>query len=122
MNSLRNQDPLAPGSHPSKPDHPMVVAGQVIPGDTAHMARCLIEELLFAGFSPKAIRGMSQDRNYQALHAARETLGGAGFEDILDEAATRVGTHRLVIREDEGIPAPCSDRGPFGHGVFESER
>ncbi|MCG3197345.1 MAG: hypothetical protein HUU16_06420 [Candidatus Omnitrophica bacterium] len=122
MSSEPIRDRLTPGDRPAEPDHPMVLEGGIVPGNTRFMAQCLLEELLLSGLGPTTIRAMAEDRNYQALNAARETLGAAVFEDILDSTAARVGVHRVVTREAAVPPAHNPDYRFLAHGVFEKGR
>ena len=41
-----------PAQRPAEPDHPMVVEGDVVPGDTVFMLRCMLEDMLGAGIRP----------------------------------------------------------------------
>lgn len=84
---------------PHAPDAPMIVQGSVLPGDARLMLRCMIEELLRGGASPRELERMARDANYQALYAARETLGDAAFRAALATAVGRVGVHTCRVRE-----------------------
>lgn len=97
-----------PWERPIEPDHPMVVEGDVIPGDTAFMFRCLVEELLRVGIGPAELREMSHDSNYQALRAARVAMGDRAVDRIIEEAAAATGTHRVRSWEATGTTAPAS--------------
>ena len=84
---------------PAEPEHPMSLEGGVVDGDTALMFRCLVEELLLSGLSPAQLRGMSRDRNYQALYAARVALGDIAVDEVFDRAGAQVGIHRHSVCE-----------------------
>lgn len=101
---------------PSTPDAPLIVEGEVLPGDTRFMLRCMIEELLCGGVAPRQIREMARDGNYQALFAARETLGADAFDDLLQAAAAAVGVHGCRVRE---IPPTCFDAALTVHGAAD---
>lgn len=101
---------LHPAQRPAEPDHPMILEGGVVPGDTRYMAQCLLEEMLQAGLDRDDLLEMSRDPNYQALHAARVTLGDDPFELILQGAAARCGFLRV---KTVGQPPLCSMMEPF---------
>lgn len=84
---------------PCAPEAPMLVDGAVLPGDTAFMLRCMIEELLCGGVAPAAIEAMARDENYQSLFAARASLGDEAFRAVLRGAAACVGTHACRVHE-----------------------
>ncbi|MCC6546606.1 hypothetical protein IT570_05510 [Candidatus Sumerlaeota bacterium] len=88
-----------------EPDHPMVVEGGVLPGDTQFMFECMVEEFLREGTSSAQLERMMQDPNYQALYAAVETLGIDMCKQLLADAARRVGRHRVLFAE--AIPMGC---------------
>jgi hypothetical protein len=88
-----------PFERPEEPDHPMILDGCVTSGDTLFMVRCLLEEMLMAGLPPAQLAEMARTPNYQALYAARLTLGAEVFDRILEETAGRIGTHRFTTRE-----------------------
>jgi hypothetical protein len=92
---------VPPWMRPAEPDHPMMVEGDVIDGDTALMFRCLIEEYLLGGHSPEDIRAMFGQPNFQAFHAAAQTLGQEQAERILTETASRIGRHRVRFLESK---------------------
>lgn len=94
--------------HPAEPEHPMLVEGGVIDGDTVLMFRCLIEEYLLAGHSPQAIRSMCMQPGYQALFAAAQTLGRDRSELILADAAKRIGHHRVRFVESTDNEQPAT--------------
>gem|GEM_PF-1151380 len=96
-----------PSRRPLEPEHPMSLEGGVVFGDTDLMLRCLVEELLMSGLTPVALRRMARDGEYQGLHAALRALGGARVDEVIAEAAGRVGTHamRVVERTDRLTPA-----------------
>ena len=96
--------PVPPWQRPVEPEHPMMLEGAVIDGDTALMFRCLVEEYLMAGQSPGQILEMCMVENYQALYAARRVLGAGPAEAIIGEAAQRVGHHRVRVW-DSGMHA-----------------
>jgi len=80
----------------------MVLDGQSVPGDARLMAVCLIEELLLIAIEPDDIRRMSRNGGYQALFMARQALGDHALDQIIDEAASRVGVHRVRTIEHTG--------------------
>ncbi|HMQ14499.1 MAG TPA: hypothetical protein PKC49_00860 [Phycisphaerae bacterium] len=96
----------------------MIVEGGVCPGDTKFMLRCMIEELLCGGVALRQIDQMARDQNYQALFAARETLGDTAFSAVLAGAARSVGVHACRVYEasintipvDLTIHGPCSNK------------
>ena len=90
---------LPPWQRPAEPDHPMMVEGDVIDGDTQLMFRCMVEEYLLAGHSPRAILDMCRRPDYQAFHAAMHSLGCPRGESIIADAAARVGHHRVRFSE-----------------------
>ncbi len=77
----------------------MIVEGGVVAGDTRFMLRCMVEELLRGGMTLREIDALARDANYQALFAARETLGDDAFSALLASAAVCVGVHSYRIRE-----------------------
>ncbi|MBW7906551.1 MAG: hypothetical protein LC135_16230 [Phycisphaerae bacterium] len=77
----------------------MIVDGGVLPGNTRFMLRCMVEELFRGGMALREIDAMSRDVNYQALFAARTTLGDDAFIALLASAAAGVGVHSCRIRE-----------------------
>ncbi len=97
-----------PWEHPSEPEHPMVVEGGVVDGDTALMLRCLVEELMMTGMAPTQLRAMSRDRRYQALYAARAALGDARTDEIIEGAGRRVGVHRHAVWESADAFRPVT--------------
>jgi hypothetical protein len=117
-------DPAAPADvkpwqRPAEPDHPLIVEGEVVPGDTRFMACCMLEELMTCGIAADELRRMSHDANYQALFAARLTLGDAEFDRLLSQVTARVGVLRVTVRErsDPSHPATLTvNGGPCGRG------
>ena len=87
---------------PLEPDHPMLMDGRVVPGDTAFMVRCQVEDLLQLGIPPQKMEGMSNDPRYGGLYAARRVLGDDHFLRILADAVQRVGVHLSSFRECRG--------------------
>jgi hypothetical protein len=98
---MANASFLIPTSaeRPAAPDAPMIVEGEFCPGDTELMTRCMVEELLAAGSAAAELEGMSLDPNYQAIYAARHTLGHAAFQSILNSAARRAQVVRFRVYE-----------------------
>ena len=88
-----------PWKRPAEPDHPMIVEGGVVDGDTELMFRCMVEEYLLAGHAPQTILAMCDQPNYQAFHAAMQSLGRGRAESIVASAAIRVGCHRVQFSE-----------------------
>ncbi len=97
-----------PWKRPAEPDHPMIVEGGVVDGNTELMFRCMVEEYLLAGHSPQAILAMCDQPNYQAFHASMHSLGRARAESIITEAAARVGCHRSQFSESNGTAKPAT--------------
>jgi len=85
----------------------MVVEGGLADGDTRLMATCLFEEFLRTGHSATDLRAMSVNPSYQALYAIRATLGDLQTDDLLAEAAARVGVHRFRTHESSGTSMPA---------------
>lgn len=99
-------------SRPQEPDHPMMLDGDVVPGETALMMRCLFEEFLRNGSTPAELSAMCANDEFQALAAARHVLGVERVESILREAAGAVGVQRFVERE--ALPClECGESKPF---------
>lgn len=90
-----------PADRPAEPEHPMMLNGQIVPGDVEIMARCLFEELLQVGVSPEELVALSHDPTYQALYSMRVQLG-EGLDAILDRTVQRVGRHRHRTIEHTG--------------------
>ena len=90
-----------PADRPVEPEHPMMLNGQVVPGEVEIMARCLFEELLQVGIAPAEIAAMTHDPNYQALVSMRQQLGDE-LDAILDATVQRVGRHRFRTTEHTG--------------------
>ncbi|MBK8914809.1 MAG: hypothetical protein IPM64_09475 [Phycisphaerales bacterium] len=86
-------------TRPFAPDAPMIVEGDVLPGDTKLMLRCMLEELLRGGMHADEIRALSANPQYQALHAARCAIGDAEFEALIGQLARGCGVHRVAVRE-----------------------
>lgn len=84
---------------PSEPDHPMILEGGMVEGDTRLMLRILAEELLRSGIEPDALMSLSRDAGYQALYAARCALGDGPADDEIRDAITRVGAGRAEVWE-----------------------
>ena len=57
-------DQLHPSQRPAEPEHPMMLDGEVIDGDTNLMFRCMVEDYLMAGQSPRQLLDMCADENY----------------------------------------------------------
>jgi len=87
---------------PWAPEAPQILAGDVVPGDTAFMLRCMLEELMLSGLSAAQLRALACDASYQALYAGRATLGDAAFDGLLNDVSARVG--RLSCRVCESPP------------------
>jgi hypothetical protein len=98
---------LHPAKRPVEPDHPLVLEGGVIPGDTRFMAQCLFEELLMSGYMPAEILVMSSNPEYQGLYAARCALGADALTELLGQIAARMGLLRVEVVEHE-IMCPLS--------------
>jgi hypothetical protein len=90
---------LPPWMRPAEPDHPLMLEGDVVHGDTALMFRCFVEEYLMGGFAPELILEMCNDPGYQAFHAALLTLGRDRAKAIIDDSVARVGRHRVRLVE-----------------------
>lgn len=90
---------VPPWQRPAEPDHPLLVEGGVIDGDTELMFRCMVEEYLLAGYSPDAIHEMCGQPNYQAFYAAVHSIGPERAQSIIADAAERVGRHRVRFHE-----------------------
>lgn len=90
---------LPPWQRPAEPDHPMMVEGDVIDGDTSLMFRCMVEEYLLGGHSPREILDMCSRPEYQAFHAAMLSIGRTRGESIIADAAACVGHHRVRFSE-----------------------
>jgi len=97
-----------PADRPAEPEHPMFLEGGMVPGDVAFMARCMIEEMLQVGLTFDELDSMSRDPNYQALYAARETLGEETFDEILESTFRRVGAFRFKTHEHAGDVQPTT--------------
>ena len=89
------------GDKPLEPDHPMLMDGRVIPGDTAFMVRCQIEDFLQLGMDPQTIEKMANDPRYGGLYASRRVLGDEFFLRILTDTVQRIGVHVASFRESE---------------------
>ncbi len=96
-----HEESAHPADRPAEPDHPMMLNGQIVPGDVEIMARCLFEELLQVGVSPDELAALSHDPTYQALYSLRVQLG-EGLDAILDRTVQRVGRHRHRTIEHTG--------------------
>ena len=107
-----------PWERPVEPDHPMMVEGGIVDGDTAFMARCLFEELLRGGLSLHDLRAMTCNPQYQALYAIRTALGPERVELELARTAARVGIHRFVTKEsiEQFAPATLTIGATDGNG------
>jgi hypothetical protein len=99
---------IPPRLRPAEPDHPMMLDGGVIGGDTQLQLRCLAEELLMCGYGPEHVEAMSRDPQYQALYAARCALGDETAGRILAEAAARLGRHTHRVWEETGTDQPAT--------------
>jgi len=91
-----------PADRPAEPDHPMSLHGDVIPGDPALMATCMIEELLMLGTPADELRAMTRSPQFQAFYAARSALGDEVFDHLLDDAIRRIGSVGHRTREHGG--------------------
>lgn len=93
---------LDPRLRPTSPESPMMLDGACINGDPTLMMRCMIEELLQVGLPVEEIHRMSHDSNYQALHAARCSMGDEAINSLLLETAARIGRHhhRTIEHQD----------------------
>lgn len=89
----------APARRPVEPEHPMVLEGGVVEGDTRLMLRILVEELLRAGIKPDDLVRLSRNPEYQALFAARQCLGDDAADQEIRETMARVGAGRAEVWE-----------------------
>ncbi len=87
---------------PAEPEHPMMLLGDMVAGDAALMARCMIEELLQVGLSPAELAAMTRDPNYQGLYHARRTLGDRSMDALLARTCARIGAHHHHTVEHGG--------------------
>jgi len=94
----------AAGDRPEAPETAMILDGGVVPGDVTLMVRCMVEEFLQMGTPIEQIVAMSHDAGYQALYAARQTLGDAELDRVIEDCHRRVG--RLVYRTIERTIEP----------------
>lgn len=94
--------PACASDRPAEPDHPMSLEGGMVPGDAALMATCMLEELLLLGTSADTLVHMTRTPMYQALHAARCTLGDVAMDALLDEVISRVGSFHHRTHEHAG--------------------
>jgi hypothetical protein len=97
-----------PHDKPLEPDHPMQLDGLMAPGDVSLMARCMIEEMLQVGIAPDQLAAMTRHPEYQALYAARCTLGDDAMDKLLADTFTRIGAHRYRTVESAGTSTPAS--------------
>lgn len=88
-----------PALRPVEPEHPMMLDGEVTPGDTEFMLRCFFEEYLLSGMASEQIWSMCLDPQYQALHAARLALGDERSRALLEDVLRCVGQRRVVFHE-----------------------
>ncbi len=95
-------DDIHPAQRPVEPDHPMMLDGGVIDGDTAFMVRCMVEELILMGMPFAEVCEKSRDPNYQGLYAARASLGDEQVDALLEEVAKRIGAHSRRVAEAAG--------------------
>jgi len=84
---------------PAAPDPAMILEGGVVPGDVTLLVRCMVEELLQMGMAFEQVVAMSHDAGYQALFAARQTMGDQDFDRVIEDCHRRVG--RVVHRTSE---------------------
>ncbi|QOJ14750.1 MAG: hypothetical protein HRU75_08905 [Planctomycetia bacterium] len=98
---------------PFAPDAPLVVEGEILPGDTTLMLRCMLEEMLRGGMATDEIRALSGNPEYQALYAARCAIGAPDFEALLGQVGRACGVHRVAIREtaETAFETPLTIRG-----------
>lgn len=115
---------LPPWMRPAEPDHPMIVEGDVIDGNTELMFRCMVEEYLLAGHGSGAIRDMCRQENYQAFYAAVRALGESRAESIILDCAARVGRHRIRFVESgaQAKQATLTVSAQAGQTAVERER
>ena len=102
MHTELNGDRAAAREIPAEPEHPMMLMGDMVCGDAALMARCMIEELLQVGVSPAELAAMTRDPNYQGLYHARTALGEAAMDELLARTCARVGRHHHHTIEHGG--------------------
>ncbi len=93
---------------PLEPDHPLMLDGQMAPGSIEIMFRCMIEEMLIIGTPASRLVAMTRDPNYQGLFAARQTLGDARTDALLDQTLARVGQHHHRTLEHTGDTRPAT--------------
>jgi len=93
---------IHPKDLPAEPDHPMTLDGGVVPGDVGLMITCMVEELLLLGTPIEKIREMSADPEFQALYAARYSLGDQAIDELINDAGRRVGIHHHRDHEHTG--------------------
>jgi hypothetical protein len=101
MESVNSTDLDEKGDKPFEPDHPMLMDGRVIPGDTAFMVRCQVEEYLQLGILPQTIENMANNPRYGGLYASRRVLGDEVFLRILADTVQRIGVHAASFQESE---------------------
>jgi hypothetical protein len=97
-----------PQDKPLEPDHPMQLDGLMAPGDVSLMARCMIEEMLQVGIAPDHLVAMTRNSEYQALYAARCTLGDPAMDKLLADTFGRIGAHRHRTVESTTTSTPTS--------------
>ena len=106
-----NPDPIAeahPSSRPVQPEHPMILDGGIVSGDSALMATCMVEELLMMGLAPDQLRAMTRSAEYQALDAARRALGDHAMDALVDDAIRRIGWVHHRTTEHHGDVQPVT--------------
>jgi hypothetical protein len=92
---------------PAEPDHPMMLDGEVAPGDTEFMLRCFFEEYVQQGMSADDLWQMCSGTYFQALHAGLAVLGEKRVRTIIDSVVRDMAGLRVRHRE-LGV-AGCGD-------------
>lgn len=105
---------------PVSPEHPMVLEGGVVRGNTRFMMQCIFEDMLMSGTSLASLRQMTLSPRYQALYAGRVTLGDEATDALLESVVKRVGGFRVSVSAG-GCSGGAAEAKNAGEETVDSE-
>jgi hypothetical protein len=81
---------------PSESDDPMELRCDLLPGETAFLTRCLIEEFAQLGYHAEDLAKLFRDPIYPMLNGILKERGESFVQDLIDEVLGECGTLRTT--------------------------
>ena len=79
----------------AEPDDPMQLVCEIIPGDTAFLARCVIEEFASIGYRAEDLLTLFREPIYPMLNAILRKEGEPFVRSLIGQVLAECGTLRV---------------------------